>query len=49
MGLIDSLAGAFGGTNRSPLNDISTVATPSDLVQAGEIPTNLEQYGRVNG
>ena len=49
MGLIDSLAGAFGGTNRSPLNDISTVAAPSNLVQAGEIPTNLEQYGRVNG
>jgi len=49
MGLIDSLAGAFGGTNRSSLNDLSSVATPSNIVQAGEIPTNLEQYGRVNG
>ena len=45
MGLVDSLADVFGG--------VGTPGSPSSLasrnISGSEIPTNLEQYGRVNG
>jgi len=44
MGLVDSLANVFGA---------DVPGSPSSLasrnIAGGEAPTNLEQYGRVNG
>ena len=45
MGLVDSLANVFGG----PEVPGSPASLASRNIAGGEAPTNLDQYGRVNG
>ena len=45
MGLVDSLASAFGGADIPG----SPASLASRNIAGGEAPTNLDQYGRVNG
>ena len=45
MGLVDSLANAFSGTNIPG----STSLANRNISAAQDVPTNLDQYQRVNG
>ena len=45
MGLVDSLANAFSGTNIQG----STSLANRNISAAQDVPTNLDQYQRVNG